>query len=313
MLLTGIGPGDEVIVPAFTLSSTANAALLRGATVRFADIRASDANIDPESVAARMTSRTRAVICVHYGGVAADVDRLSELCGEIGADLVEDAAHGLAASSNGVALGRFGRIGALSFHRTKNISTVEGGALIINDPELIEAGHIAVDKGTDRHLFEEGARTSYEWAGQGSAWRMADPMVDLLGEQLSRLDDIQRRRHAVWTAYANQLAEWASRNEVTLPVIPQNAQHPAHLFWIAVPNAARRDDVVAHCAAQGVEVARHYGSLPLSAFGRSITRLGDECPVAQDVSERLLRLPLHHELSDDAVARVIDALLTAPL
>ena len=313
MLLAGVGPGDEVVVPAFTLSSTANAALLRGAAVRFADIREHDANIDPASVAERSGPATRAVVCVHYGGVAAAMDELGDRCAEIGADLVEDAAHGLFATWRGTPLGRTGRLGALSFHRTKNLSTVEGGALVVNDPALVDAARVAVDKGTDRYLVEAGVRNEYQWAGTGSAWRMADPMVTLLAAQLDVADAVQRRRHEVWDRYHEELGPWATAHGVRLAPPSTEGEHPAHLFWLTVPTAGRRDAFVAHCTGAGVEVARHYGSLPLSEFGRTIARPEDTCPVAADVAARLVRLPLHHELDDADVARVVAAVTSAPL
>ena len=313
MLLAGVGPGDEVVVPAFTLSSTANAALLRGATVRFADVRAEDGNMDPVSLAGVVNSRTRAVVCVHYGGVAADVEELSLVAATVGADLIEDAAHGLFGRWEGTPLGRFGRLGALSFHRTKNLSTIEGGALVVNDPDLIDAAMIAVDKGTDRYLMESGAATTYEWAGPGSAWRMADPMVALLDEQLDRAEGVQARRHQVWDAYRSMLAGWAEQHGVVLPEVRDGVDHPAHLFWVRLPDGDRRADVIAHCTAAGVEVAQHYGSLPDSAFGRTLVVRGDDCPVAHDLSARLLRLPIHHELTDEQVDRVVTALTSAPL
>ncbi|MFM7063197.1 MAG: aminotransferase class I/II-fold pyridoxal phosphate-dependent enzyme, partial [Actinomycetes bacterium] len=275
MLLAGVGPGDEVVVPAFTLSSTANAALLRGATVRFADVRAEDGNIDPVAVDGVVGPRTRAVVCVHYGGVAADVEELAVVAATVGADLVEDAAHGLFARWQGTPLGRFGRLGALSFHRTKNLSTVEGGALVVNDPDLVDAAQVAVDKGTDRYRMESGATTTYEWAGPGSAWRMADPMVTLLEGQLDRASAVQARRHQVWDTYRSALSEWAAQHGAALPHLREGVEHPAHLFWIQLPDAARRDDVVAHCADAGIEVAQHYGSLPDSTFGRTLVVEGD--------------------------------------
>jgi dTDP-4-amino-4,6-dideoxygalactose transaminase len=313
MLLAGVGPGDEVVVPAFTLSSTANAALLRGATVRFADVRAEDGNMDPVSLDGVVNARTRAVVCVHYGGVAADVEELAVVAATVGADLVEDAAHGIFGRWQGTPLGRFGRLAALSFHRTKNLSTVEGGALVVNDPELVDAAMVAVDKGTDRYLMEAGAATTYEWAGPGSAWRMADPMVTLLDAQLDRAEEIQARRQDVWAAYRSQLDGWAGAHGVGLPEVRDGVEQPAHLFWVRLPDGDRRADVVAHCAAAGVEVAQHYGSLPDSAFGRTLAVEGDDCPVARDLAARLLRLPIHHELTDEQVGRVVAALTSAPL
>ena len=311
-VVLGIGPGDEVIVPAFTFPSTANAFLLRGARVRFADVRPDTANLDPVGVKDRITDRTRVIVPVHYAGVAADPVAITTLAADADCDVVEDAAHGLFGSFDGTPLGRLGRLGCLSFHRTKNLSTVEGGALVVNDPELLDAVEVVVDKGTNRGSFDRGEVAAYEWTGVGSGWRMPDPSVRLLGDQLDRAGAIQDRRRLVWDRYATDLAPWADRVGATLPTVPAGVRHPAHLFWIALPDALPRTRFVAHCASAGVEVAQHYGSLPDSRFGRTIRHPDDVCPVASDLAGRLVRLPIHHELSDADVDRVLEAVLSSP-
>jgi dTDP-4-amino-4,6-dideoxygalactose transaminase len=310
MTVLGVAQGDEVVVPAFAFPSVANAAVLRGATVRFADIDPLTGNIDVESVMARTNGRTRAVVCVHYGGVACDLTALSRLESDEGWSLVEDAAHSLFASYQGKPLGRFGRLGCLSFHRTKNISSLDGGAVVVNDPELIEPVLVALDKGTNRVDFDEGRVTSYEWSGPGSAWRMPDHASGVLVTQLAEREHIQRRRADIWQTYAGELATWAEATGARLPTVPEGALHPAHLFWVALPTAADRERLIDWCRDRRIEVARHYGSLPDSAYGRRVADPRDRCPAAADLAERLVRLPLHHQLSNEHVDRVLSAVTT---
>ena len=260
--LIDIGPGDEVIVPAFAFPSAANAFLLRGATIRFADIDPTTGNVAPASVEERTTERTRAVACVHYGGVACDMDALAGLSASAGWTLVEDAAHGLFGRYRSTPLGRFGRLGCVSFHRTKNISSIDGGALVVNDPALIESARVALDKGTNRVDFDEGRVSSYDWTGPGSAWRLSDGLIGVLAGQLERRDEVQTRRTAVWNRYATELASWAGSTGARLPLVPDGVDHPAHLFWIVLPTHADRDRFVEWCRRSGIETARHYGSLP---------------------------------------------------
>lgn len=306
-VLLGVGPGDEVVVPAFTFPSTANAFLLRGATVRFADVDPTTGNVDPDEVERTISPATRAVAVMHYAGVACEMERIGELAAAHGADVVEDAAHGVFARVDGVPLGRLGRLAALSFHRTKNLSAVDGGALVVNDPDLVDTAIVAIDKGTNRVAFEEGRVRSYEWSGPGSAWRMPDPMVAVLAGQLAERDRIQAARHRAWSRYAAELRDWAGQVGATLPTVAAGVEHPAHIFWMALPPRADRSTFVAHCAERGVQTARHYGSLPASAYGRRIRDPRDTCPRAAELDARLVRLPLHSQLQDADVDRVLDA------
>lgn len=301
-----IGPGDEVVVPAYTFPSSANAFLLRGATVRFADVEPDTLDVSAATVGAVVGERTRAVVVVHYAGVAADVDGIAAVAAPHGAAVVEDAAHGLFGSWNGRPLGRLGQLGCLSFHRTKNIATGEGGALVVNDPALVDDVLVAVDKGTDRQRFERGEVPRYDWTGPGSGWRMADPLLPLLRAQLARRDDIQARRHAVWDRYAEELADWADAVGARLPVVPEGAAHPAHIFHVVLPDAAAGASFAGHCHAAGVEAVAHYGSLPDSPYGRAIAHPDDRCPVAGDLAARLVRLPLHAGLVPGDVDRVVE-------
>lgn len=305
-LLMGVGAGDEVVVPAFTYPSTANAFLLRGATIRFADVDPATGNVDPDSVAARTTRRTRAVVCVHYGGVACDLEALGAQSVERGWDLVEDAAQALFGSYEGRPLGRFGRLSCFSFHRTKNVACGEGGALVVNDPDLVSPMEVVLDKGTNRAEFDSGRVDSYEWCGPGSAWRLPAPAVPILAAELTRRSAIQARRHAVWDRYRSGLAEWADAVGARLPTVPEPAAHPAHLFWLVLPPSLPRERFVAACARRGVQAARHFGSLPESRYGRLVARPEDRCPGAAELAARLVRIPLHHRMGTEDVEHVIE-------
>ena len=231
----GIGPGDEVIVPAYSFPSTANPFLLRGAEIRFADCDPSTGNITPAEIERCTSERTRAVVCMHYGGVACDMKAIGSLRDDGEWALVEDAAHGLFARFEGKPLGRFGALGAFSFHQTKNISCHEGGALVVNDAGMLDAVSIMLDKGTNRVAFDQGTVTSYEWSGVGSSWRLADPLVALLAGELERRDHVQARRHAVWRAYADGLVGWADGIGVTPAVRSGRGRAPRPPLLAAAP------------------------------------------------------------------------------
>lgn len=301
----GIGPGDEVVVPAYSFPSTANAFLLRGATIRFADVDPATGNVDPSDVERCTGPRTAAIVCMHYGGVACDVDALGALADRHGAHLVEDAAQGMFGSYRGTPLGRFGTMAAFSFHRTKNVAAGDGGALVVNDAALVDQARMALEKGTNRAQFESGAVRSYEWCTPGSAWHLPDPQVAILAESLRRRDQVQEIRQRVWRAYDAGLRQWAESVGVTLPVVPDGAVHPAHLYWVGLPGERARDRFVEWCGTRGVQVARHYGSLPASAYGRRVAHPDDRCPQAARFAAGLARLPLHHQLTDADLDRVL--------
>lgn len=311
--LVHLEPGDEVVVSAFTFPTSASPFVARGATVRFADVDPVTANVTPETLRSVLTDRTRAVVVTHYAGVAVDLAPFAEAFARDGIEVVEDAAHGLFASAAGIPLGRTGRFGCLSFHRTKNVSAIEGGALVVNRPEDVDVALVAVDKGTNRVRFEQGQVPAYEWKGVGSSWRMAEGSVRYLAAELEQRAAIQRRRHEVWDRYLAELAPWADASGVPLPVVPEGATGPAHLFHLVLPSLEDRDGLVAHAAQQGVQLARHYRPLPQSEFGTARRAGADPCPVAGQLGDRLVRIPLHHQLRDDDVDRVVAAVTSFSL
>jgi dTDP-4-amino-4,6-dideoxygalactose transaminase len=244
---------------------------------------------------------------MHYGGVSVDLAPWVADAEAVGASVIEDAAHGIFASVDGRALGTLGRFGALSFHRTKNLSAHDGGALVVNRADDVDAALVAIDKGTDRARFDAGQVRSYEWQGLGGAWRMGDAEVAYLAAELAEGVDRQARRHRAWSAYAQRLADWAQEREVALPSVPHGVEHPAHQFHLVLPAAAQRPAFVEHLAALGVQAARHYSALTATPFGATLQQPGDACPVAEALAPRLVRIPLHHQLDDEAIERVVTA------
>ncbi len=304
-LLLDLGPGDEVIVPSFTFVSTASAFALRGARVVFADVDPRTLNLDPADVARRVTPRTRAVVAVHYAGVA--VDAQAVVAAAPGATLVEDNAHGLFGAWQGRPLGSLGRLATQSFHDTKNLSCGEGGALVVNDPALAERAEIVREKGTNRARFFRGQVDKYTWVELGSSYLPSDLLAAVLVAQLEAAPAIQRARHRVWARYHAELAPWAARHGVQQPHLPAGAEHPAHLYWLRVRDLAARTALLAHLAAAGVQATFHYQPLHLSTVGRAAGGQPGDCPVSEAVADTLVRLPLYADLDAGDVDRVIAA------
>ncbi|MET7772781.1 dTDP-4-amino-4,6-dideoxygalactose transaminase [Nocardia sp. NPDC005366] len=306
-LLLELGPDDEVIVPSFAFTSTANAMALRGATCVFADIDLDTGNLDPESVAAVVTERTKAVVVIHYGGVAADMDRLLDLANTHGFAIVEDNAHGLGGTWRGQRLGTIGTMGSLSFHDTKNVHCGEGGALLLTDEILMARAEIIREKGTDRARFLRGAVDKYSWQDIGSSYLPSELNAAVLDAQLDEFDTIQAGRHRVWDAYAAALPEWAARNDVRLMRIPADRGHTAHLYYLRTPTEQRRDDLIAHLASRGISAPFHYVPLDSSPAGLKLGRTPVPCTRSAEFSGTVVRLPLWPALSDEQVDRVVDA------
>ena len=308
--LLDLGPGDEVIVPSFTFVTTASAFALAGVKPVFVDIRRDTLNIDPVAAAAAITPRTRAICAMHYGGVGAEPDRFAELAASHGLFLVEDNAHGLTGRYKGEPLGTFGAWSILSFDSAKNVSCGEGGALVVNDDSLAERAQILLDKGTNRAAFRRGDVSQYTWVDLGSNWGLAEPLAAMLVAQFERIDDIQRARHACWQRYETELSTWADAYSVALPEVPADCEHTAHLFSMVLPTKSSRDALVAHLATRGVQAAFHYQALHLSAVGQRFGGTRGQCPVAEDVADTLVRIPIHNSLTEEEQTRVIDSLVS---
>jgi len=306
-LALDVGPGDEVIVPSFTFVSTANAFALRGARVVFADVDPRTLNLDPGDVAARITPHTRVIVPVHYAGVACDLDAIAALAAPAGIAIVEDNAHGLFARWRGRPLGGVGRLATQSFHVTKNISCGEGGALVVNDPALVERAEIIREKGTDRSRFFRGQIDKYTWTELGSSYLPSELLAAVLAAQLEQADAIQAARHAVWRRYHAELSTWASRLGVAQPHLPPETEHPAHLYWLRLANLDARQRLIAHLAERGIVAVFHYLPLHVSAMGQRLGGRAGDCPVAEAAADSLIRLPLYADLTPDDVDRVIAA------
>lgn len=307
-LLLDIQPGEEVIIPAFTFVSTANAFVLRGARPKFVDIRVDTLNVDEQKIEAAITKKTRAIVVVHYAGVACELDDIRALARRCSIELVEDNAHGLFGQYKAKPLGTFGSLATQSFHETKNFSCGEGGALLINDARFIERAEVLREKGTNRSRFFRGQVDKYTWVDVGSSFLMSDLLAAFLWGQLERRDVIQRARRRIWDYYARNLADWASRREVGLPHVPAHCTQSYHLFYVVLPTERLRDALMAHLARHGVSSVFHYLPLHLAEMGRRFGGKEGDCPVTESIAGRLLRLPFFNDMSEAQQARVVETL-----
>jgi dTDP-4-amino-4,6-dideoxygalactose transaminase len=306
-LLLDIQPGDEVIVPDFTFVSTANAFVLRGARPVFCDIRPDTLNLDETKLEALITAKTKAIVPVHYAGVGCEMDVILEIANRRGVAVVEDNAHGLFAKYKGRWLGTFGCMAAQSFHETKNITCGEGGALLINDQRLIERAEIIREKGTNRTRFFRGEVDKYSWVDVGSSYVMSDVLAAFLFGQLDSWTGIHSKRKAVWQHYDTELRDWAARNHMRQPVIPSHCEQAFHMYYLLLPDLQTRTDFIAHMKKCGVLAVFHYLPLHRSDYARQWGENGGDCAVAEDVSDRLVRLPFYTSMARADQAQVIEA------
>lgn len=304
-ILLNIGPGDEVIVPSYTFVSTANAFALRGAKVVFADSLPNDPNIDPQEIKRLINSNTKAIVLVHYAGFACDMDEIMAIANEHGVKVIEDAALAIDATYKGKALGSFGALAAMSFHETKNIISGEGGALIINDKDLIARAEIIREKGTNRSAFFRGEVDRYNWVDIGSSFLPSELVSAFLWAQFESLEDIQAQRMKLWNTYFQAFEGLISSGSV---IIPQNTDHKVHnasIFYMICRTHDDREALIDHLAEQGVGAVFHYLPLHKSPYYLSSNELR-ALPNSERISERLIRLPLYPGLGNEQ-QRVIDA------
>jgi dTDP-4-amino-4,6-dideoxygalactose transaminase len=304
-LLLGTQPGDEVIVPSFTFVTTANAFALRGAKPVFADIRPDTLNIDEAKLEQLITSRTRAILVVHYAGVGCEMDDICQIAERHGVAIVEDNAHGLFGRYKGRHLGTFGSLASLSFHETKNFTCGEGGALLINDPQYVERAEMIREKGTDRSRFFRGQVDKYTWVDLGSSYLPSDILAAFLYAQLEARGQIQSQRQRVWEYYYDNLQDWAEDNGVQLPTVPDYCEQPYHLFYLLLPSLEERQAFLAHLRTNDVASVFHYLPLHLSKMGRRFGGKVGDCPVTEEVSDRLARLPFHNNVTEEDQERVV--------
>jgi len=304
-LLVGAQPGNEIIIPSFTFVSTVNAFVLRGARPVFADIRPDTLNLDESRLEALITPRTKAIVVVHYAGVACEMDRILQIADRHGVAVIEDNAHGLFGKYRGRKLGSLGRLATLSFHETKNITCGEGGALLINAPELVERAEIIREKGTNRAQFFRGQVDKYTWVDIGSSYLPSDLLAAYLLAQLEGAESIQKRREAIWQRYLRELGEWAEATGTRVPIVPEHCEQPFHMFYLLLPSIDERRRFIEHLRAAGILSVFHYQPLHLSPMGRRYGGKPGDCPVTEDVSDRLVRLPFYTSLSSQDQALVI--------
>jgi len=302
-LLAGVRPGDEVIMPSYTFSSTANAFVLRGAVPVFVDVRADTLNLDERLVEAVLTPRTRAIVPVHYAGVACEMDALLDIAQRHGLRVIEDAAQGYGSRYRGRALGTLGALGCLSFHETKNVICGEGGALLVNDAALAGRAEILREKGTNRNAFFRGEVDKYSWVDLGSSYLPGELVAAFLQAQLEEADTILQRRLVIWQHYHDGLAELEARGWLRRPVVPAHCAHNAHMYHVRLPSLDARQAVMRHMRAAGVNPVFHYVPLHSSPAGRRFGRAATPMPHTDAASDRLLRLPLWIGVDRDRVLR----------
>lgn len=305
-LLLDLQPGDEVIMPSFTFVSTANAFALRGAIPVFVDIRPDTLNLDEALLPERITSRTRAIVPVHYAGVACNMQAILSLAEKHGIPVIEDNAHGLFGAFEGKPLGSFGQMAALSFHETKNITCGEGGALVLNHAAWIEKAEIIREKGTNRSAHFRGEAACYTWKAIGSSYLPSELLAAFLYAQIENARTIQRRREWIWRYYYTHLEDWAACRGVRLPWIPESCTPAWHLFYLLMPSQQQRDGLIAHLEKGGIKAVFHYLPLHNSEKGRTYALQPNLCPVTEDCSRRLVRLPFYTDLTVVQLDRVIE-------
>ncbi|WP_460423477.1 dTDP-4-amino-4,6-dideoxygalactose transaminase [Pseudomonas sp. ZL2] len=313
-ILADVGPGDEVIMPSFTFVSTANAFVLRGAVPVFVDIREDTLNLDERLVEAAITEKTKAVVAVHYAGQPCDMDALKRICDARGLFLIEDAAQAILARDKHRALGTIGHLGCLSFHETKNVISGEGGALLINDPRLIERAEIIWQKGTNRKAFARGEVSKYTWVDVGSSFLPSELTAAFLYAQLEHGETINAHRRDLYEQYFAALRPLEIDGCLTLPGTQDGKPENAHIFYLLCRNEAQRTALIAHLREQGVHAVFHYVPLHDSPAGLRYSRAHGDLPVTSDISRRLLRLPLYSDMQAAQVAvvcAIINAFFTA--
>ncbi len=304
-LLLDCGPEDEIIVPSFTFVSTANAFAMRGARLVFADIRPDTLNLDENQLESLITSRTKAIVVVHYAGVPCDMETILSIATRHGVRVIEDNAHGLFSRYQQRLAGTFGCLATLSFHETKNFTCGEGGALIINDYNLVERALVIREKGTNRNRFFRGQIDKYTWVDLGSSYLPSDLLAAFLYAQLEARQTIQEKRRRIWEYYYCSLTDWAMRNKVQLPIVPHVCEQAYHMFYMLLPSAEHREALIAHLKTRSILSVFHYTPLHSSEAGRKYAARSAKCPVTEDTSSRLLRLPFYTDMSEGEQDNVI--------
>lgn len=304
-MLAGIQPGDEVIMPSYTYVSTANAFVLRGGIPVFIDIRPDTMNLDEKLIEAALTGRTKAIVPIHYSGVACNMDEIMDIAGRYGLHVIEDAAHAIGCSYKGKPLGSFGNLAAFSFHETKNIASGEGGAIIVNDPDLVDRAEIVWHKGTNRGSFNRGEIDKYSWVDIGSSYQPGELSAAFLFAQIEKIEAANSKLLKVWSLYFGGLQPLVEKGYIELPIVPVDCSHNAHLFYIKTADQYVRAELIRHLNKCNINSVFHYVPLHSSKGGRKYGRFHGTDLYTTRESERLLRLPIHYSISRQEVHNVI--------
>ncbi len=307
-MLVDLIPGDEVILPSYTFVSTANAFVLRGAVPVWCEIREDTLNIDESKIEALITPWTKAIVAVHYAGVACEMDTIMAIARKHNLLVIEDAAQGVHATYKGRYLGTIGHLGSYSFHETKNFISGEGGALVINDERFLERAEIIREKGTNRSKFFRGEVDKYTWVDMGSSFLPSELIAAFLYAQLEKTDEITRKRLAIWNQYREGLQALEDQGRLRLPRIPADCVHNAHMFYILLKDADTRQALIQHLKSNNIHSVFHYVPLHSSPAGLQFTRKTCHLPVTDDLSSRLLRLPCFYELSGIEISKTIQTI-----
>lgn len=307
-ILADIRPGDEVIMPSYTFVSTANAFVLRGGVPVFVDIRPDTLNIDETLIEDAITQRTKAIVPVHYAGVACEMDVIMDIAQRHDLLVIEDAAQGIMSSYKGRALGSIGHMGAYSFHETKNIISGEGGALLVNDARFIERAEIIREKGTNRSQFFHGRVDKYTWVDIGSSFLPGELVGAFLWAQMEDAEAITEKRLAIWRQYHDTLSPLESSGYIRRPIVPDGCRHNAHMYYLLLESLEKRTQVISGLKEQGVNAVFHYVPLHNSPFGQGVSRTSGSLVNTECLSERLLRLPLFVDLDDMQQRHVVGAI-----
>ncbi|MEI7788389.1 MAG: dTDP-4-amino-4,6-dideoxygalactose transaminase [Chlorobiaceae bacterium] len=307
-ILADLQPGDEVIMPSYTFVSTANAFVLRGGVPVFVDIRSDTLNIDESLIEAAITPRTKAIVPVHYAGVACEMDTIMDIAERHNLLVIEDAAQGVMATYKGKALGAIGHMGTLSFHETKNITSGEGGALLVNDPKLAERAEIIREKGTNRTQFFRGQVDKYTWVDIGSSYLPGEIIAAFLWAQMEEADSITKKRLDIWQQYHEALIPLESAGQLRRPIIAAGCQHNAHMYYILLNSLEQRTELTSRLNTMGVSTVFHYVPLHSSPAGLKYGRVHGKMTYTDNLSDRLLRLPLWIGLTLEEQAKIVDLL-----
>lgn len=305
-LLLDIQPGDEIIMPSYTFVSTANAFVLRGAQPVFVDIRQDTLNLNEKLIEAAITPKTKAIVPVHYAGIACEMDTILKIAEKYHLYVVEDAAQGVMATYKGRMLGTLGHLGTFSYHETKNVISGEGGALIINDPQFDELAEIIREKGTDRSRFYRGEIDKYTWQHVGSSYLPSELIAAFLLAQLEQASVITSKRRAIWDAYHSAFERLELAGFIQRPIVPVECEHNAHMYYILVPNASIRARLLGHLKQNGILSVFHYVPLHLSPGGKKYARVHGSLPLTESLSTRLIRMPLYFDMTEAVIDRIVE-------